>query len=230
MRLRSGSFARDESLWTRRGDGAATGSPETAARCLTLQALQAALVGNCKAAHAKAGAPIPSAYLLLIPVPRDLASGSALALCGDIAAAQRAAEETSKQYPLHTLWNAVELPTIRAAIELNRQQPAKAVELLRSATPYERPYASTVYLRGLPICVSARTGSSGRVPEDPRSQGRQLGAVLSALLCRAGPRRSAHQRHRPRPKGLPELPDPVERRRPDIPILKEASRSYARLN
>jgi hypothetical protein len=37
---------------------------------------------------------------------------------------------------------------IRAAIEIQRQ-PAKAVELLASASPYERAYPETVYLRGL---------------------------------------------------------------------------------
>jgi tetratricopeptide (TPR) repeat protein len=43
----------------------------------------------------------------------------------------------------------VQLPEIRAAIELQRDQPAKAVELLASASPYERAYPEAVYLRGL---------------------------------------------------------------------------------
>jgi eukaryotic-like serine/threonine-protein kinase len=43
----------------------------------------------------------------------------------------------------------VQLPEIRAAIELQRGQPAKAVELLASASPYERAYPEAVYLRGL---------------------------------------------------------------------------------
>ena len=43
----------------------------------------------------------------------------------------------------------MQLPEIRAAIELQRGQPAKAVELLASATPYERAYPEAIYLRGL---------------------------------------------------------------------------------
>ena len=73
----------------------------------------------------------------------------ALAMCGDAAQAERLAAETSKRFPNGTLWNAVQLPEIRAAIELQRGQPAKAVDLLASASPYERAYPEAIYLRGL---------------------------------------------------------------------------------
>jgi len=73
----------------------------------------------------------------------------ALAMCGETAQAEKLAAETSKLFPNGTLWNAVQLPEIRAAIELQRDQPAKAVELLASASPYERAYPEAVYLRGL---------------------------------------------------------------------------------
>jgi eukaryotic-like serine/threonine-protein kinase len=73
----------------------------------------------------------------------------ALALCGDAAQAEKLAGETSKLFPNGTLWNAVQLPEIRAAIALQRDQPAQAVELLASASPYERAYPDTAYLRGL---------------------------------------------------------------------------------
>ncbi|SPE34424.1 Serine/threonine protein kinase [Candidatus Sulfopaludibacter sp. SbA6] len=73
----------------------------------------------------------------------------ALALCGDAVQAERLAAETSKLFPNGTIWNAVQLPEIRAAIALNRDQPAKSVELLASASPYEHAYLDAVYLRGL---------------------------------------------------------------------------------
>ncbi len=76
-------------------------------------------------------------------------SALALAMCGDAAQAEKLAGETSKLFPNGTLWNAVQLPAIRAAIALKRDQPAKAVELLASASPYERAYPEAVYLRGL---------------------------------------------------------------------------------
>jgi serine/threonine protein kinase len=73
----------------------------------------------------------------------------ALALCGDAAQAEKLAGEISKLFPNGTLWNAVQLPEIRVAIALQRDQPAQAVELLASASPYERAYPDTAYLRGL---------------------------------------------------------------------------------
>jgi serine/threonine protein kinase/tetratricopeptide (TPR) repeat protein len=73
----------------------------------------------------------------------------ALAMCGDVAQAEKLAGETSKLYPRGTIWNAVQLPAIRAAIALQLDQAAKAVELLASASPYERAYPDAVYLRGL---------------------------------------------------------------------------------
>jgi serine/threonine protein kinase/tetratricopeptide (TPR) repeat protein len=73
----------------------------------------------------------------------------ALALCGDMAVAEKLAAETSKLFPNGTIWNAVEFPGIRAAIALNRSQPARSVELLASASPYERSYIEASYLRGL---------------------------------------------------------------------------------
>src|ERR1019366_7269733 len=73
----------------------------------------------------------------------------ALAMCGDAAQAEKLARETSKLFPNGTLWNAVQLPEIRAAIELQRGHAAKAVELLASASPYERAHPEAVYLRGL---------------------------------------------------------------------------------
>jgi len=90
-----------------------------------------ALVGNCQTAR-RLGRP-----------------ALALAMCGDAAQAEKLAAGTSKLFPNGTIWNAVQLPEIRAAIALNRDQPAKSVELLASASPYERSYLGAVYLRGL---------------------------------------------------------------------------------
>ena len=73
----------------------------------------------------------------------------ALAICGDAVQAERLAAETTEAFPNGTIWNAVQLPAIRAAIALNRDQPAKSVELLASTVPYERAYLEPVYLRGL---------------------------------------------------------------------------------
>ena len=73
----------------------------------------------------------------------------ALVMCGDAAPAEKLAAETSKLFPNGTIWNAVQLPGIHAAIALNRDQPGRSVELLTSASPYERSYLEAIYLRGL---------------------------------------------------------------------------------
>src|SRR5204863_595018 len=52
----------------------------------------------------------------------------ALAMCGETAQAEKLAAETSKLFPNGTIWNAVQLPEIRAAISLRRDQPAESVE------------------------------------------------------------------------------------------------------
>jgi hypothetical protein len=73
----------------------------------------------------------------------------ALAMCGDAANAEKLTAETFKLFPNGTIWNAVQLPEIRAVIALNRAQPARSLELLASASPSERSYLAPVYLRGL---------------------------------------------------------------------------------
>ncbi len=90
-----------------------------------------AMVGNCQTAH-HLGRP-----------------AMALALCGYTAQAEKLAAESSKLFPNGTIWNAVQLPEIRAAIALGRDQPAQSVELLATASPYERSYIEASYMRGL---------------------------------------------------------------------------------
>jgi hypothetical protein len=51
--------------------------------------------------------------------------------------------------PNGTIWNEVQNPVIQAAGALYRDQPARSVELLTSATAYERSYLEPIYLRGL---------------------------------------------------------------------------------
>jgi eukaryotic-like serine/threonine-protein kinase len=107
------------------------GLREVAARFEEADARAEALSGNCGTAHHLARPAL------------------ALAMCGETAQAEKLAAETSKLFPNGTIWNALQLPEVRAAIELQRDQPAKAVELLASASPYDRAYPEVVYLRGL---------------------------------------------------------------------------------
>jgi len=94
-------------------------------------ALADALIGNCQSVHGLGRPPL------------------GLAICGDMANAGKFAADQSKLFPNGTLWNGVRLPELRAAMELERDQPAKAIELLAPAAPFERAYTEVPYLRGL---------------------------------------------------------------------------------
>jgi eukaryotic-like serine/threonine-protein kinase len=82
----------------------------------------------------------------------------ALAMCGQTSVAENLAAETSRLSPNSTIWNAVQLPEIQAMIALHRDEPAKGIKLLASASPYERAYPDAVYMRGL-VCLQMKRGA-----------------------------------------------------------------------
>jgi predicted Zn-dependent protease len=74
----------------------------------------------------------------------------ALALCGDAGQAQSFVEEVTKERPKGTLINSLWVPLVRAAIQLNRNNPAEAVQLLEAAKHYEAAAEFwPQYVRGL---------------------------------------------------------------------------------
>ena len=88
---------------------------------------------------------------------RDARAMAALALAraGDTAVAQKLASELDKTFPLDTLVQRYWLPTIRAAVALERQDPSRAIELLEAARKLELSEPTNlamslcpVYLRG----------------------------------------------------------------------------------
>jgi tetratricopeptide (TPR) repeat protein len=61
----------------------------------------------------------------------------AFAAAGDAARAESIAAELAKDYPANTLVNGFDLPAIRSAIEIGRNNPAKAIDLLQAAEQYD---------------------------------------------------------------------------------------------
>jgi serine/threonine protein kinase/tetratricopeptide (TPR) repeat protein len=61
----------------------------------------------------------------------------ALARTGDAARAEAIVAELAKQNPSNTMVNSFDLPVIRATLEIGRNNPAKAVELLQPVIPYD---------------------------------------------------------------------------------------------
>ena len=79
------------------------------------------------------------AEALSIATNRDTKSivAGPMAKLGDIARAQKFNEELAAQYPTDTLLNKVGIAVNQANIELQRNQPQKAVAALESAIPYD---------------------------------------------------------------------------------------------
>ncbi len=76
-----------------------------------------------------------------------------LARSGKTAQAQKLVDKLDHEFPLDTMMQGYSLPTIRAAIELENNDPAKAIEILQVTSPYELGNASLkglypAYIRG----------------------------------------------------------------------------------
>jgi serine/threonine protein kinase/tetratricopeptide (TPR) repeat protein len=124
---------------------------ETAASYQAAAALREVEAGNWQQARAEA-----SAAVKLAP-NRDVRAMAALALAraGDTAGAEKLAAELDKTLPLDTLVQRYWLPTIRAAVALQRKDPNRAIQLLKVVSPIELGsptnlaiYLCPVYLRG----------------------------------------------------------------------------------
>ena len=120
---------------------------ETAAAYQAAAALREVAMGNPEQARADA-----DAALKLAP-NRDVRTAAALALAraGDTAGAAKLAGELDKSFPQNTIIQKYRLPTIRAALALQRKDPNQAIELLQVTGPIElgdQGYLLPVYLRG----------------------------------------------------------------------------------
>ena len=107
---------------------------EPAAFWQTNAALREALFGNADAARQNAAAAVA-----LAPGSHDAEAQAALAyaLAGDTAHAQSLGDDLGKRFPQDTVVQSVWLPTVRAQIETGRKNPARSIELLQAAAPYE---------------------------------------------------------------------------------------------
>jgi eukaryotic-like serine/threonine-protein kinase len=97
-------------------------------------AIREALFGNAEAARQNAAAAVA-----LAPGSHDAEAQAALAyaLAGDAVHAQSLADDLAKRFPQDTVMQSVWLPTIRAQLETGRKNPARSIELLQVAAPYE---------------------------------------------------------------------------------------------
>ena len=125
-------------------------SPETEASWKVNEALREAEIGNSAQARRLA------AEALILNDGKDIAARVALvfARSGDAVQAQNLVDKFDREFPHDTIMQFYYLPSIRAAIELSRHHPQKAVEALQDAMRYEMGTPSAfgnlypAYLRG----------------------------------------------------------------------------------
>ncbi len=118
---------------------------ETAGEIENWTAEQAATLGLCRqsrTALARAAA-FPRAPKVFF------GAGIALALCGEPAQAQALNDEATRRYPSDTLVNEIQVPLIRAALELRRGKRRQTIQILQAVRRYENvSYFYQNHLRG----------------------------------------------------------------------------------
>jgi tetratricopeptide (TPR) repeat protein len=111
----------------------AAGQKETAAIRQLNAALREAEFGNVAEARNLAASALSHASTQNTQTLAALA----LARAGDSVRARELADGLEKENPLNTRINGYWLPSIRASIEINQQNPRKAIEILQAAARYE---------------------------------------------------------------------------------------------
>jgi len=177
-----------------------------------------------------------TAYALRLASNRDVQIATALTLAraGNSVQAQLIADAIAKRYPLDSLVNGYWLPVIRAALEINRNQPQRAIELLQVATTYELGAGGSlypVYLRGEALLRSHQgTAAAAEFQKMIDHRGITVNSPRGALahlgLARAYAVSGETAKSRTAYRDFLALWKDAD---PDIPILKEAKAEYAKL-
>jgi serine/threonine protein kinase/tetratricopeptide (TPR) repeat protein len=120
---------------------------ERAARTMAFEANVEAMFGN------KAEAQQRAKLALSQDRGRDTVrpAGLALARSGDLPQASMLADELTRRFPTDTYQREISIPEIRATIEMNRNNPAKAVELLEPTKAFQTGWIAVMlpnYMRG----------------------------------------------------------------------------------
>jgi serine/threonine protein kinase/tetratricopeptide (TPR) repeat protein len=207
---------------------------ETAAGYQALAALREVEAGNRELARAEVYAAVK-----LAP-NRDVRDVAALALgrAGETAGAEKLAAELDKAFPLDTLVHRYWLPTIRAAVALERQDPIRAIELLKAASTLELGGSTNLmvslcpaYLRGeayLRQHNGVRAAAEFQKFIDHRGLVGNFpwGALARLGLARAYAMQGDTAKARTAYQDFLTLWKDAD---PDIPILKQAKAEYAKL-
>jgi hypothetical protein len=207
---------------------------ETAAAYQTAAALREVESGNREQARAEA-----TAALKLAPNGKvQILAALALARAGDTLRAEKLAAELEKTYPLGPRVQRYWLPTIRAAVALDRKDPNRAIELLKVASPIELGTSGNLavvmcpaYIRGhayLMLHDGNQAASEFQKLLDHRGLVVNFpwGALARLGLARAYALQGNTFKARTAYQDFLTLWKDAD---PDIPILKQAKAEYAKL-
>jgi eukaryotic-like serine/threonine-protein kinase len=223
--------------FSRRGVDAAVrnDSRETAALWQVNAALREAEFGNAEAAKQDVAAAVT------LSPGRDVKMFATLTLArvGETARAKAIVEELQKSYPSQTVLKVYWLPTIKAAIELNANNPTQALVFLEAAAPYElgKPPQFQLgtlypaYIRGqAQLMAHNGTAAVAEFQKFLAHRGIVINFPLGALAHLGLARAYALSGHTAKAKTTYQdffaLWKDAE---PDIPVLKEAKAEYAKL-
>ena len=168
------------------------------------------------------------------------AAALALALAGDSAKVQSLADDLSKLRPEDTIVRLNYLPTLRAQLALNHQDPAKAIDALQIAIPYDlmTPANPVLAVDLYPVFVRGEAYLAAHQGSEAAAEFQKIlnhpGIVLNSPIGALA--------HLGLARGYFSQGDTVKAKAayqdfltlwkgadPDIPILKEAKAEYAKL-
>jgi eukaryotic-like serine/threonine-protein kinase len=197
-------------------------------------AIREGLFGNREAARRNA-----AAAAALAEGSRDAEAQAALAyaLAEDVAHAQSLADDIGKRLPKDTVVQSVWLPTIRAQIEIARKNPARSVQLLEAAEPYELGMLTgsapnsclyPVYVRAQAYLNQQQASAVAEFRKILDHHGLLWGCATGPLAHLGLARAYRSQRDAASAKAAyKDFLSLWKNADPDIPILKQAQAEYA---
>jgi len=162
-----------------------------------------------------------------------LGEAMAMAILGDLRQGEALASDVARSFPKDMWVNDVGLPFLHAGLELQRGNPAKAIEALRPAIPYERSMWGVPFLRGQAY-LKAGAGSEAVAQFQKEIEYRggisvnhPWQALAHLYLGRAWALAGDKKKSRRAYQDFLALWKDAD---PDIPILQAAKSEYAKLN
>jgi tetratricopeptide (TPR) repeat protein len=154
-----------------------------------------------------------------------------LALAGENAKALDVANKAAAKRPDDTIVHEAEVPDVQAIVALNTGDAKKAIEILKSALPYDKTRTGTIYLRGLAYLKAGQ--ASDAAGEFQRVLGLNYYAPGDVLMpfARLGLAR-AYVLEGDSAKAKSTYQDLLafwKDADPDLPVVKQAKAEYAKL-